>query len=75
MCMWIYIYTYIVVCFSEHALHQKGVGPLVSSRGLRVEVVPGHALHEKGLQRHNGVGPLVSSQEERALAVLLINRG
>ena len=36
--------------------------------------VPGHALHEKGLQRQKGVGPLVSSQEERALLVPVINR-
>ena len=35
---------------------------------------PGHALHEESLQRQKGVGPLVSSQEERALAVPLINR-
>ena len=35
---------------------------------------PGHALHEKGLQRQMGVGTLVSSQEERALLVLVINR-
>ena len=38
-------------------------------------LVPGHALHEKGLQRQKGAGPLVSSQEERALAAPLINRG
>ena len=31
--------------------------------------VPGHALHEKGLQGQKGVGPLVSSQEQRALLV------
>ena len=37
--------------------------------------VPGHALHEKGLQRQKGAGPLVSSQEQRALLVLVINRG
>ena len=37
--------------------------------------VPGHAVHEKGLQRQIGVGTLVSSQERRALAVPLINRG
>ena len=38
-------------------------------------VIPGHALHEKGLQRQIGDGTLVSSQERRALAVPLINRG
>ena len=37
--------------------------------------IPGHALHEKGLQRQIGVGPLVGSQEERALLVPLKNRG
>ena len=37
-------------------------------------LIPGHALHEKGLQRQIGIGTLVSSQERRALAVLLINR-
>ena len=35
---------------------------------------PGHALQEKGLQRQKGVGPLVSSQDERALLVPVINR-
>ena len=34
----------------------------------------GYALHEKGLQRQKGAGQLVSSQEERALLVPLINR-
>ena len=36
--------------------------------------IPGHALHEKGLQRQISVGTLVSSQERRALAVLVVNR-
>ena len=35
----------------------------------------GHALHEKGLQNQKSVGPLVSSQERRALLVPVINRG
>ena len=35
---------------------------------------PGHALHEKGLQRQIGVVTLVSSQERRALAVPRMNR-
>ena len=34
---------------------------------------PGHALHEKGLQRRIGIGPLVSSQERRAAVVPRIN--
>ena len=42
-------------------------------RGVRS--VPGHALHEKGLQRQKGVGPLVSSQGGRALLDPRINRG
>ena len=37
-------------------------------------IFPEHALHGKGLQRHKGVGPLVSSQEHRALLVSVINR-
>ena len=36
---------------------------------------PGHALHEKGLQRQKGAGPLVSSQERRALFIPLLKRG
>ena len=35
--------------------------------------IPGHALHEKGLQGQIGVGTLVSNQERRARAVLRIN--
>ena len=35
--------------------------------------LPEHALHEKGLQKQIGVGTLVSSQEQRALFVPLIN--
>ena len=46
-----------------HALHGKEL------------YIPGHALHEKELHRQKGVGTLVSSQERRALAVPLINRG
>ena len=37
-------------------------------------VFPGHALHEKGLQRQIAVGTLVNSQQRRALAVPVINR-
>ena len=49
---------------------------LAINRGYtRDTLVPGHALHEKGWQTQKGVGPLVSSQGERALAVLVINRG
>ena len=42
---------------------------------LLVRSFPGHTLHEKGLQRQISDGPLVSSQERRAVAVPLINRG
>ena len=37
--------------------------------------IPGHALHEKGFQRQIGVGTLINSQQRRALAVPVINRG
>ena len=37
--------------------------------------IPRHALHEKCFQRQKSFGPLVSSQDERALLFLLINRG
>ena len=40
-----------------------------------IMMVPGHALHEKGLQRQLAVGTLVNSQQRRALAVPVINRG
>ena len=36
---------------------------------------PGHALHEKGLQRQIDFGTLVNSQQRRTLAVPVINRG
>ena len=32
-------------------------------------IIPGHALHEKRLQRQIGVGTLISSQERRAAVV------
>ena len=38
------------------------------------KLFPGHALHEKGLQRQIGVGTLVNSQQRRALAVPVTNR-
>ena len=40
-----------------------------------MSLFPGHALREKGLQRQKGVGPLVSSKEQRALLVPLVNCG
>ena len=36
-----------------------------------VNPFPGHALHEKGLQKQKGVGTLVSSQERKAAVVPL----
>ena len=36
--------------------------------------IPGHALHEKSLQRQKSVGPLVGSQEQRALLLPVITR-
>ena len=54
---------------------QSRIAPYVLSKKRRgVFYIPGHALHEKGLQRQKSVGPLVSSQEERALLVPVINR-
>ena len=47
----------------------------LSIKEQRTHFVPGHALHEKGLQRQISVVTLVSSQERRALFVPLINRG
>ena len=37
-------------------------------------VIPGHALHEKGLQKPKGDCPLVSCQEQRPLLVPLVHR-
>ena len=48
---------------------------LIITLMLLMLLIPGHALHEKGLHRQKGAGPLVSSQERRVLAVPLINRG
>ena len=63
------------------ALNRARSGPAVApsaptrpARVMSVFLIPGHALHEEGLHRQIGVGTLVSSQEQRALIVLLINR-
>ena len=47
-----------------------------SNAGFDISSVsfPGHAWHEKGLQRQTGVGTLVSIQERRVLLVPVINR-
>ena len=42
--------------------------------GWKQQQIPGHTSHETSLQRQKGVGPLVSSQERRSLAVPLIFR-
>ena len=47
----------------------------VSGFSVRIQIIPEHALHEKGLQRQIGVGILVSRQQRRALAVQLMSRG
>ena len=52
------------------------VKPLVNraSTACQPLVFPGHALHEKGLQRQIAVSTLVNSQQRRALAVPRLNR-
>ena len=51
------------------------VGIQLGTLDLRsFNIFPGHALHEKFLQRQKGVVPLVRSQEQRALLVPVINR-
>ena len=50
------------------------VAQLVRPAGL-ASCIPGHALHEKGSQRQEGVGTLASSQERRVAVVPRINRG
>ena len=39
-----------------------------------MNIIPRYALHEQGLQRQKSIGPLVSSQERRALTVSRVNR-
>ena len=48
--------------------------PTRGTFGFSIRQIPGHVLHEKGLQRQKGVGTRVSSQERRALFVPVINR-
>ena len=50
-------------------------GRVQRAKPLKWIKIPGHVLHEKGSQRQKGAGLLVSSQEQRALLVPLINRG
>ena len=44
------------------------------SGNFSLRKIPGHALHDNGLQRQIGIGTLVSSQKRRALAVPVMNR-
>ena len=48
--------------------------PARGMSGFGIPQVPGHAMHEKGLQRQIAVGTLVNSQQRRALAVSQLNR-
>ena len=57
-----------------HKLKKTFPQPVRRKRCEAKTSIPGHALHEKGLQSQKGDGPLVSSQEQKALLVLLINR-
>ena len=56
-----------ILVYALHEIH-------LQRQKKRHRYIPGHALHEKGLQRQKGVVPLVGSQEQRALLVLVINR-
>ena len=73
-------------CFLEKRVHRRfalprPLFPCAVGPNLPVECpgfgpyIPGHGLHEKGLQRQIAVGTLVNSQQRRALAVPLLNRG
>ena len=52
----------LTICLSPENIFMCGM----SRKSLDRQLVSGHALHEKGLQRQQGVGPLVSSQKRRA---------
>ena len=59
--------------YTQHTDQQPGAD---SSRDTANKpIIPGHVLHKKGLRGQKGVGPLVSSQKEKELAVPVINRG
>ena len=59
-------------------IHESAFVPSIHINGIisvtLISEIPGHALHEKGLQRQKGVVPLFGSQEQSALLVPLINR-
>ena len=60
----------VFLCFS----HITGMRLAALMQTFTSTTVSGYVLREKGLQRQIDVGALVSSQEQRALAVPLINR-
>ena len=64
----------IVVWYSTAKIGQERNASIHNLISRSYAFIPGHALHEKGLQRQKGVGPLVGSQERRALLVPVINR-
>ena len=49
-------------CYLEKQKHLFGIVSVAFNSMKHGALVPGHALHEDGLQKQ-GVGPLVSSQE------------
>ena len=53
---------------SEPKIEMEGF-VFIELENRRWKLIPGHALHEKELQRQIDVGPLVSSQDRRALVV------
>ena len=57
----------------ESTVRTESAG-VVAEEIVRESMIPGHALHEKGLQRQIGVGTMVNSQQRRALAVPVMNR-
>ena len=60
---------------TEHGATRKTIQFISgTAAAVRVKPFPGHALHEKGLQRQLGVGTLVRNQERRAAVVPRINR-
>ena len=59
---------------SETPLKSDKLARAAGGRAHLGSVLPGHALHENGLQGQIGVGTLVNSQQLRALAVPVMNR-
>ena len=64
--------------FADQPLVQRGSKagfdpPPLYIAFLLFVLLPGHALHEKGLQKQKCAGPLVSSQERRARFIPRLN--